>query len=318
MPKYFRAYRADEAETPADGPIRFVASTANVARDGLVIDPAGWQLEHYRANPVVLWAHDYYGSRPPIGRADVFVDGERLMADITFDRADPFAADIERKYRAGFLSAVSVGWDSLQIEPPRAGGAPRITRAELLDISAVPVPGDPDALKERQARALAQISEQLAHLVAPDGDEPVGLPWDEAACLMARVFDPGSRMTDPERRRAYNRAEKLYRQLGKRAPELLPGDQLGKLGPDELRGLFLEGEPDVIPFLFADARAGAVLSARNRGDLEQAVTLVQGVLERAKPPEQESDESGADDERATLAGLKRLADVLANTKLNLT
>lgn len=57
---------------------------------------------------------------------------------MTFDPDDEFARAIERKCRNGFLNTVSVGWDS------------RGDTNELLDISAVPVPGDPDALMERQ------------------------------------------------------------------------------------------------------------------------------------------------------------------------
>lgn len=165
-PRYLRAYRADTGKPSDTGPMRFVASTENVARDGLTIAADGWQLANYRKNPIVLWAHDYFGNRPPIGRAEVKVEGKELLADVTFDAGDSFAADIERKYRQGFLSAVSVGWDTLEIdgkvpEPGELmavmfGGAhgKTITKAELLDISAVPVPGDPDALKERAVRGL--------------------------------------------------------------------------------------------------------------------------------------------------------------------
>jgi hypothetical protein len=168
--RYLRAYRADGGQPSNTGPMRFVASTENVARDGLSIAADGWQLANYRNNPIVLWVHDYWGNRPPIGRADVKVDGKALLADITFDAGDPFAADIERKYRQGFLSAVSVGWDTLEIDGKKPdgmdmaavafGAADRrtITKAELLDISAVPVPGDPNALKERAVRSLLDIA----------------------------------------------------------------------------------------------------------------------------------------------------------------
>jgi hypothetical protein len=37
-------------------PIRFVASSEKVARDGDIIRAKGWDLKAFRANPVVLWA----------------------------------------------------------------------------------------------------------------------------------------------------------------------------------------------------------------------------------------------------------------------
>ncbi len=155
---FMRAFRADmepvgatAIAATADGPMRFVASTEGVKRDGLDLKSGDWRLDNYRRNPVFLWAHDYWGL--PIGRVDVSVDGKRLIADVTFDRDDPFAAQVERKYRAGFLNAVSVGWDT------------REEGNDLLDISAVPVPGDPDALKLDQVRALTDLLHEVQNAV---------------------------------------------------------------------------------------------------------------------------------------------------------
>jgi len=157
--RYFRAYRLDGQAN--DEPIRFVASTSNIVRDGLAIDTWAWELDNYRKNPVVLWVHDYMGTRPPIGKANVELGEATLVADVTFDKGDPFAADIERKYREGYLNAISVGWNTL------TSSGKRVTRAELLDLSAVPVPGDPDALIQRQARALQELAKSLESVMQP-------------------------------------------------------------------------------------------------------------------------------------------------------
>jgi len=99
------------ADKPGDA-IRFVASTEDVARDGLSIESAAWDLANYKRNPVVLWAHQMTGERPPIAKAvDVAVESRRLLASIVFDQGDPFARQVEQKYRDGYLNAVSVGWD---------------------------------------------------------------------------------------------------------------------------------------------------------------------------------------------------------------
>ncbi len=57
-PTYIRAYaqRAD-AGKPGD-PIRFVASTSNVARDGLTTAAEGWLPDINSTSPVYTWAHN--------------------------------------------------------------------------------------------------------------------------------------------------------------------------------------------------------------------------------------------------------------------
>lgn len=229
--------RADD-DTSTSGPIRFVASTEGVKRDGLEIKAESWELENYRRNPVFLFGHDYMGSRLPIGRAEVNVEGKNLIASVTFDPDDEFARQVERKYRNGFLYAVSVGWDS------------RGDTNELLDISAVPVPGDPDALMERQIRGLASIGEKLIELT-DEPDTPVGddaeAVWQGTALRMARLFT--SAADDAFDDREYRRLCRTYQRLGKAPPEV-PG-HLDKLGMAERRGLFLAGEPDLVPELFA-------------------------------------------------------------------
>lgn len=156
MKTFIRAFRAeDDSET---GPLTFIASTDQLARDGLIIDADAWELDNYRANPVFLWVHDYSGRTLPLGRAEVeMVDGA-LKARVTFDQDDEFAVQVERKYRAGYLHAVSVGWDTHEILHSSDGQTPpRVMRAVLLDISGVPVPGDPGALIERQALAMRSL-----------------------------------------------------------------------------------------------------------------------------------------------------------------
>lgn len=168
---FLRLARAAEEEAEG-GPLVFTASTIGTKRDGLDLAGVPWRLDNFRANPVATWCHDFQGNRLPIGRCEVEVvgaDGERgakrgetLRAAITFDRADPFAAEVERKYRDGFLHAVSVSWDDVDEHgvPMRAGGGKAVAH-ELLEIAAVPVPGDPAALIERQAVALRSLAREL-------------------------------------------------------------------------------------------------------------------------------------------------------------
>jgi hypothetical protein len=306
---YVRAfYEREAAEHPeVDGsPMRFTASTEGVARDGLVIAAEGWKLENYRKNPVVLWAHDYLGRNLPIGKAvNVAVEGNRLVADVLFDQADDFARQVERKYRSGFLNAVSVGWETKLIEPGKGGGAARVAEAELLDISGVPVPGDPDALMEREYRSLQEIFGTTnngddthrmnnANMDNAPGDADAEGAWGECAAEMVDVFITAPDEADESRLRRYQALLPKYRRLGKTPPEFRTAEELAGLGPEEVQGLFFHNEIQ----RDMSARVGAVLNARNRGDLEQAVALIQAVLARAvkEAEEEQAEDRGEQDQ----------------------
>lgn len=277
------------AEMPTDAgtPIRFVASTQGVARDGLEIPTTAWNLDNFRRNPVVLWAHDYSGTRPPIGRADVFVDGDQLMADVTFDQGDDFARSIEAKYRGGFLHSVSVGWDTQAMEPSdTTNSRGRVTRADLLDISAVPVPGDPNALIARQARALAAIAEAVD--TEPTKPEPTPAGWSSAAADMATLYLDTAQGRGYDFADRYRHIARAYEKAGKVAPEYMEPTALEAIGVEGVRALFLEGEPDMLPELF-DVRAGAVLSRENLADLTDAIAAIQRVMERGSKKKADED-----------------------------
>jgi HK97 family phage prohead protease len=117
----------------------FMASTTQMARDGLVIPSSAWRTDSYMANPVVLANHDY--SSMPIGRTvnlQVVPDG--LIAKIEWDMDDPAGALAASKVKRGFANAVSVGWNTLQ----QTGNV--VDEADLLDVSLVSVPSDPGAI----------------------------------------------------------------------------------------------------------------------------------------------------------------------------
>lgn len=180
---FLRIVRAEDGAT--DGPLEFVAATPGTKRDGLDLAELPWRLDNYVRNPIVTWAHDLRGDRLPIGRAEVTIDkggdGEVMRASIIFDEADEFAASVARKYRAGFLHAVSVTWDDVDDKglSKRAGGG-KAAYHELLEIAAVPVPGDQDALIERQRAALINVRDALSEALDEEVAE-VEPPVERAA-----------------------------------------------------------------------------------------------------------------------------------------
>jgi len=127
--------------------IGFVISTASIDREGDIIVPDGWDLENYKQNPVVLWAHDYH--TPPIGKAiDVSVKDGVLVATDRFTPEDinPFGAMIYRMVKGGFLKATSVGFKPVEWTYNEDHRGYDFARSELLEHSVVPVPANPEAL----------------------------------------------------------------------------------------------------------------------------------------------------------------------------
>lgn len=154
--------RASEPYEESDRVVRFVASDETPDRVGDVIEVAGWNLTHYKKNPVVLWGHDS-NNTPPIGKAvnvrrGIGPDGKpALLASIEFapKEAHEFAETVYQLTKGGFLNAVSVGFmprstKAISDAERQDMGMPKYgmfyDRADLLEISVVSVPANPSAL----------------------------------------------------------------------------------------------------------------------------------------------------------------------------
>ena len=136
---------------PEERTLEFVGSTADVDRYGDVIELAGWDLQNYQKNPVFLWAHDY--KQPPVGKAvKVGQTDQGLLFHVKFPTAEeyPFADTIYKLYLGGYLRATSVGFRDLDREPitDKEGKQTgfRYKKQELYELSAVPIPANPNAL----------------------------------------------------------------------------------------------------------------------------------------------------------------------------
>ncbi len=147
--------RAVDAESRV---IDFVISSGAVDREGDTIAANGWELENFRKNPVVLFAHDH--GEPPIARAlSVATKDGKLTARTEFMAPDlsAFSHMIFRMYAEGFMRAVSVGFQPLEWsfakEEERKLGID-FHRQELLEFSAVPVPANPEALVQARAKGI--------------------------------------------------------------------------------------------------------------------------------------------------------------------
>lgn len=136
--------------------IDVIASTGTVDSYNERIDQTSWQLDRYLANPVVLYAHD--SDELPIGTAsNVGVVDGKLQATITFVTADlnPQAEQVFQLMKAKVLRAVSVGFrcHSYRWEVEQDREFLTLADCELLEISVVPVPANPEALARRMKTA---------------------------------------------------------------------------------------------------------------------------------------------------------------------
>ena len=128
----------------------FTASTSTIDRDGEVIEAKGWDLKNFKKNPVIMYAHDYRSL--PIGKAPkVWLAGGKLKNTVQFppEGTYEFADIVERLVDTGYLKTESVGFIPQKWEDGDGDKGPRRTylKQELLEISIVPVPSNPDALR---------------------------------------------------------------------------------------------------------------------------------------------------------------------------
>lgn len=192
---------------------RFVECTASseaIDSYGEIVDQKSLKLDRYRANPVILFAHD---SRSlPIGMAtDVAVKEGALRAKIHF--ADtPRANECLALVRQKMLRGVSIGFvPGRTVQEKRHGKDVTVLYdGEIHELSIVPIPANQDALIRMKA---AGIVESLLVTTAEEMDRTLRhVTADEARVL--RDLETSTTTV-----RGYE---------GRRAPPL-PIDELGLL-----------------------------------------------------------------------------------------
>jgi len=145
--------------------IEFVAATEGRKRDGHEVVVSGFEFENFDLNPVFLWGHDQGdGDRPPLPpigsvidrRIDSDAGTPRLIMRVRFATHE-LAETVYQLYRENHMRSVSIGWLPLETEPIMEEGRQtgvRFLRSELLELSAVPIPADPQAIMLKAQRGL--------------------------------------------------------------------------------------------------------------------------------------------------------------------
>ncbi len=159
---FLRKQCTDEIEKdPSTGAITFTISDETVDRDRDIISLNGWELDNFKNNPVVLFAHN---SRDlPIARAvSTFKRDKKLKSKAEFTPRDlnPLGDTVRRMVEDRFLRATSVGmlpkeWEFADNEEDenRKFGI-NFLKQELLEWSIVPIPANPSALIDAHAAGI--------------------------------------------------------------------------------------------------------------------------------------------------------------------
>jgi HK97 family phage prohead protease len=187
--------------TVGERQIRVIASDATPDRMGDILEPGGCQLDDFRRNPIMLAQHD---ANQPIGSwPSIQVNGGRLEAlgEFAPEGVSELADEYCRLAKAGILRAVSVGFMPISYEPLRGGGL-RFTKWDLVELSLVSVPANPNALVIERGWGGQWKPGQVAHVKAP----PEKSPLNYAGTLAQRQAQAEYGADSVERRQRIARA----------------------------------------------------------------------------------------------------------------
>lgn len=133
-----------------DGTITVVASDETVDRHGETIKVDGWDLKNFKKNAVMLVSHNW--SDLPIGKwLKPRVEDNKLLMDAKFSETSSKATEVLNLVKEGILNTVSVG---LIVKDRDEKDPSIITKAELLEVSWVSLPANPNAMALALAKGM--------------------------------------------------------------------------------------------------------------------------------------------------------------------
>ena len=147
--------------------VDFVAST-EIEDSHETIIRSNWNLKRYTANPVLLWMHGRMNDFPAIGNVEMLKRaGTTHEGTAVFDDTTQLDRDVADKYEKGVLKGFSIGFYPNTVQFERIDGEDVLVLddIELLEISCVNVPSNPEALARSGEtgwdRAIAGMSADL-------------------------------------------------------------------------------------------------------------------------------------------------------------
>lgn len=122
---------------------KVIATNQAVDRDGEIVRVDARDFSNYMKNPVILADHDYKVEKI-IGKAtNIYQEGEDTIVEGVFSKTNPLWVLAGQLYEEGMLKTVSVWFIGKERDPMNASV---FTNTELLELSFVAVPSNPQAL----------------------------------------------------------------------------------------------------------------------------------------------------------------------------
>lgn len=122
-----------------------IATDETIDRHGDSLNLTEWDFKNFKKNPVLQFAHDY--GTPPIGIAKNLKREEgRITFEPEFHEYTQLAREIKKLYEEGIMKAFSVGFIQHFADETGKALEKNKSRLELLEISAVPIPANPNAV----------------------------------------------------------------------------------------------------------------------------------------------------------------------------
>ena len=259
--------RAEELLKDTSLPVPFIASTEGGKSDGMNLRNADWVLDRFRGYGRILWVHDY--THPPLGTGTARIE-DTLRIDITYDTDDPFAMLVRGKAIKGMMGG-SVGWATTKDK-----------KNELVEFSNVPVGIDPDSLPDIQRMGLRAMQAEISSILGEDTNTSLEEYIKELRQdVLEQIMETLNEVINLDEQDGQERdlSEEEISALIDVGEELDEENEPSETRGEEEEDIETEGNEDEL------ARAGAMLSKKNREDLEMALALIQGVIERATPDE---------------------------------
>lgn len=129
--------------------IEGLANAATVDRANELISPKAWEMDNFKKNPIVLFnhGHDPQFGYMPVGYAmDVRATDEGLYTKIKLSNSNTEKIRAVRDLvEEGVLKTFSVGFEPLDGTKADNGNHQVITKAQLIEISIVPIPMNQDS-----------------------------------------------------------------------------------------------------------------------------------------------------------------------------
>ena len=186
----------------ANGLISAVVSTESKDRDGDVIKAEGWSLDNFNRHPVMLANHDYHSLKSQIGVWEKMeVTGDTLQGVARFfigkgnEEAD-WAFELAKMKKLAFSVGFIPDMDkAVPLHKDDAFGqrGMEFNGQELLEVSAVTVPSNPDALQRvvkssMTEPAIKEIAEEQLSDLEEKQDEELELSDELIDSIVERVI----------------------------------------------------------------------------------------------------------------------------------